>query len=51
MDTQEAILKTAQKLFARFGFNKVLFPIEDEHVDTLIEKIEQFNRDIEYEGI
>lgn len=29
----------------------VIFPIEDDRVDSLIEKIEKFNRDTEYEGI
>ena len=29
----------------------VQFPIEDEKVDMLIEKIEKFNRETEYEGL
>jgi hypothetical protein len=29
----------------------VLFPIEDDKLDSLMEKVEQFNRKTEYEGI
>jgi len=29
----------------------VLFPIEDDRLDSLMEKVEQFNQEAEYEGI
>ena len=29
----------------------VLFPIEDDRLDSLMEKVEQFNQEAEYEGL
>ena len=29
----------------------VLFPIEDDRLDSLMEKVEQFNQETEYEGL